>query len=125
MVTIDRPRPPAQDWVRHASGESFPSGHTTTAALGYGLLLLLLSPSVRSVAGRALLAVGLLGVAAGGLIVLTNSKTILEALGATTPVVATTCAVLAVVWVTGIVWAVRQERRSAVEQPREDVLVEA
>ena len=63
MVLVDRPRPPMQDWARYASGTSFPSGHTTTSALAYTLLLLLLAPSVRSGAGRAVLAIGLLGVA--------------------------------------------------------------
>ncbi len=71
------------------------------------------------------LAARVLGVAAGGLIVLTNTKTVLEAFGASGSVVAPACAVLAVTWVVGIVWAVRQERRVAVEQPREDVLVDA
>lgn len=51
-----------------------------------------------------------LGVAAGGLIVLTNSKTMAEAFGAPGAVVASLAAGLAVLWVTGIVWAVRQER---------------
>jgi undecaprenyl-diphosphatase len=63
MTLIDRPRPPMQDWTRFASGTSFPSGHTTTSALGYTLLLLLLAPSLRTQLGRAALAVGLLGVA--------------------------------------------------------------
>jgi uncharacterized membrane protein YfcA len=58
------------------------------------------------------LAARVLGVAAGGLIVLTNSKTIAEALGATGWTVAATCGVLAVLWVIGIVSAVRHERRS-------------
>lgn len=54
-----------------------------------------------------------LGVAAGGLIVVTNSRTILEALGAPGVVVAVVCALLAAVWIGGIVWAVRLERRTA------------
>ncbi|MFC5730130.1 MULTISPECIES: sulfite exporter TauE/SafE family protein [Nocardioides] len=53
-----------------------------------------------------------LGVAAGGLILLTNSKTVLESLGAPTATVALTALVLAVVWVVLIAWAVRQERRT-------------
>jgi membrane-associated phospholipid phosphatase len=63
MAVIDRPRPPRVDWVRFASGQSFPSGHTTTAALGYGLVLLLLVGSVRRPAAKAMLGVLLLGVA--------------------------------------------------------------
>jgi uncharacterized membrane protein YfcA len=54
-----------------------------------------------------------LGVAAGGLIILTNSKTILEALGATGMTVAVVAAAVAVVWVILIAWAVRQERSAA------------
>lgn len=53
-----------------------------------------------------------LGVAAGGLIVLTNSKTILEALGATGSTVGAAAAGLAAVWIAMIVWAVKQERLS-------------
>ncbi len=64
MILVDRPRPPIQDWARHVSGTSFPSGHSTSSALTYTLLLLLLAPSVRSGAGRAALAIGLLAVAA-------------------------------------------------------------
>nr|WP_055489634.1 phosphatase PAP2 family protein [Streptomyces sp. TP-A0356] len=40
MSLAARPRPAAQDWVTHASGWSFPSGHTTTAAITAGLLAL-------------------------------------------------------------------------------------
>lgn len=58
------------------------------------------------------LAARVLGVAAGGLIIVTNSKTIAEALGAGTSTVIAVAATLAVVWVVGIVVAVRQERYS-------------
>jgi uncharacterized protein len=50
-----------------------------------------------------------LGVAAGGLIVLTNSTTIAEALGASGLLVVAIASVVAVLWLTGIAWAVRQE----------------
>lgn len=64
------------------------------------------------------LAPRVLGVAAGGLILLTNSKTMLESLGASGMTVAGVAAVLAAAWVTLIVTAVRQERavRSADEE---------
>ncbi|MFE7520356.1 phosphatase PAP2 family protein [Streptomyces halstedii] len=42
MTAIARPRPPAQDWLTHASRWSFPSGHTTTSAMAAGLLVLAL-----------------------------------------------------------------------------------
>lgn len=58
------------------------------------------------------LAARVLGVAAGGLIVVTNSKTIAETFGATGSQVAVVCGLLAALWVAGIVWAVRQERIS-------------
>lgn len=56
------------------------------------------------------LAARVLGVAAGGLIILTNSKTILEAVGVPGIGVALTAAVVVVLWISGIVWAVTQER---------------
>ncbi len=56
------------------------------------------------------LAARVLGVAAGGLIVLTNSKTIAESFGASGGTVAGIAAVLFVVWVSMILSAVRQER---------------
>ncbi|WP_107767540.1 sulfite exporter TauE/SafE family protein [Nocardioides terrigena] len=56
------------------------------------------------------LAARVLGVAAGGLIVLTNTKTLLESLGAPGVVIALTAAVIFTLWVTGIAWAVKQER---------------
>ncbi|ANH37899.1 Sulfite exporter TauE/SafE [Nocardioides dokdonensis FR1436] len=59
-----------------------------------------------------IMAARVLGVAAGGLIVVTNSKTIAEAFGATGTQVALLAGTLAVLWISGIVWAVRQERIS-------------
>lgn len=58
------------------------------------------------------LAARVLGVGAGGLIVLTNAKTIAESLGASGGLVAVVCAGIAALWIGGIVWAVKQERRS-------------
>ena len=58
------------------------------------------------------LAARVLGVAAGGLIMLTNSKTLLEAVGVPGVGVAVTAAVIFVLWIAGIVWAVKQERLS-------------
>ncbi|MGA5089249.1 MULTISPECIES: phosphatase PAP2 family protein [unclassified Streptomyces] len=40
MALVARPRPPLTDWATHASGWAFPSGHTTTAALVAGLLII-------------------------------------------------------------------------------------
>jgi uncharacterized membrane protein YfcA len=53
-----------------------------------------------------------LGVAAGGLIILTNSKTILESLGATGWMVLVAASAIFVTWVLLIVWAVKQEREA-------------
>jgi membrane protein DedA with SNARE-associated domain/membrane-associated phospholipid phosphatase len=39
---VDRPRPPVEDWLVHASGASFPSGHSTHAAAAFGMLAVVL-----------------------------------------------------------------------------------
>ena len=62
-----------------------------------------------------------LGVAAGGLIILTNAKTILEALGANGGMVAVTAAAIFVAWIVLIAWAVKQER-VAREAPETEVV---
>jgi uncharacterized protein len=56
------------------------------------------------------MAARVLGVAAGGLIVLTNTKTIAESFGASSSAVIAIAALVFVAWVSLIVWAVRQER---------------
>jgi uncharacterized membrane protein YfcA len=66
-----------------------------------------------------------LGVAAGGLIILTNTKTIAEALGATGVTVALLAAVIAVAWISGITWAVVQERKARALARQEEALVGA
>ena len=71
------------------------------------------------------LAARVLGVAAGGLIVLTNSKTIAEAFGLAGVQVGILCGALAVAWVAGIVWAVNQERQARALEAQEDELVPA
>ena len=43
MEALHRARPPRVDWATAASGWSFPSGHTTTAALTAGLLVIALT----------------------------------------------------------------------------------
>ncbi|MGW1728643.1 phosphatase PAP2 family protein [Streptomyces sp. NPDC002306] len=40
MELVHRARPPHADWATHASGWSFPSGHSTTGALTAGLLII-------------------------------------------------------------------------------------
>lgn len=52
MELVSRPRPPLGQWATHASGWSFPSGHTTTAAVTAGLLmgaLLVRAPQFKTV----------------------------------------------------------------------------
>ncbi|MFJ9030146.1 phosphatase PAP2 family protein [Streptomyces sp. NPDC102274] len=39
LAAVARPRPPVADWLTHASGFAFPSGHTSTSALAAGLLI--------------------------------------------------------------------------------------
>jgi uncharacterized membrane protein YfcA len=53
-----------------------------------------------------------LGVSAGGLIVLTNAATVLDAVGVPGRAVAAVAAAVFVAWVALIGWAVRQERRA-------------
>lgn len=53
-----------------------------------------------------------LGVAAGGLIIVTNSKTLAETVGLEGGQVGAVAGVLIVAWISGIVWAVKQERRT-------------
>jgi undecaprenyl-diphosphatase len=47
LVAIGRSRPPVADWASSASGFALPSGHTTTATLGAGLLCLGLAQVLR------------------------------------------------------------------------------
>ena len=65
MTLIARPRPAQGDWAGAASGWSFPSGHTTTAALTAGLVILAIC--VRGPHGRLplCLAVGCWGALVG------------------------------------------------------------
>ncbi|MGW2635837.1 phosphatase PAP2 family protein [Streptomyces sp. NPDC001348] len=65
MELVARLRPPRYDWQTHASGWSYPSGHTTTAALTAGLLCL--AVWVRAPHGRVplCLAVGCWGASVG------------------------------------------------------------
>ncbi|GAA4924855.1 hypothetical protein EV188_102919 [Actinomycetospora succinea] len=66
-----------------------------------------------------LLAARVLGTAAGGLIILTNTRTLLNAFDVPTAVVTTVLVVLAVLWVAAIVVAVRSARRDrAVAEPK-------
>ncbi|MFD1663652.1 phosphatase PAP2 family protein [Streptomyces caeni] len=59
MTLAARPRPARRDWITHASGWSFPSGHTTTAAITAGLLAL--AVLARAPRGRAQLVAAALG----------------------------------------------------------------
>ncbi|MEU9920210.1 phosphatase PAP2 family protein [Streptomyces griseoluteus] len=65
MELARRPRPPYGDWATHASGWAFPSGHSTTAALTAGLLLV--AVSLRAPRGRTVLwlLIGCWGAAVG------------------------------------------------------------
>jgi len=68
------------------------------------------------------LAARVLGVAAGGLIVLTNLTTIVESVGGSGSMVLSVAVVVFVSWISLIVWAVRQERESrALERELEAV----
>lgn len=85
-----------------------------TAGVNYAFVAVLLAGGVFAAPLAAWLvkhlAARVLGVAAGGLILLTNSKTVLESLGASGGVVAAAASLLAVVWLSLIASAVAQER---------------
>ncbi|MFG2666724.1 phosphatase PAP2 family protein [Streptomyces sp. NPDC048387] len=65
MSVVARPRPPVGDWVAHASGWSFPSGHSTTAAMTAALAIAALSFGSRRGSRLAVAVIGLWGVAVG------------------------------------------------------------
>jgi uncharacterized membrane protein YfcA len=99
-----------------------------SAGINFGFVVALLAGGVIAAPLAAWLVKHLparvLGVAAGGLILVTNSKTVLESLGASGTTVGLTALVLAVVWVALIAWAVRQERRArALGLDKDDELV--
>ena len=66
-----------------------------------------------------------LAIAAGGIIILTNARTIALALGASTPVLTTILIGLAPVWVSLLVHVVRLERKSRREEAAEPVAADA
>lgn len=98
------------------------------AGINYGFVAALLAGGVVAAPLAAWLVKHLpgrvLGVAAGGLILLTNSKTVMESLGASGRYVALVAATIGLLWVTLVVAAVRQEREArALERERQPVAV--
>jgi undecaprenyl-diphosphatase len=65
MALLQRPRPPHADWATSAGGWAFPSGHTTTAALTAGLLMVALSLRAPRGATSLRLVIGCWGVLVG------------------------------------------------------------
>lgn len=65
----------------------------------------------------------ILGLGAGGLIVLTNAKTIADAVGVTDLQASVLLGSIAALWVIGIVWGIRQERIARSTAPADDELV--
>lgn len=65
MHGVHRPRPPREHWLAPASGYAFPSGHTTTATIGYGLMAALLALLTTSRRRRAALLFAAIVVALG------------------------------------------------------------
>ncbi len=89
-----------------------------SAGINYGFVAALLAGGVFAAPLAAWLvkhlAARVLGVAAGGLILLTNSNTVLDSLGASGATIAVAAGAMSLVWVALIVWAVRQERAAKV-----------
>ncbi|MET7920605.1 phosphatase PAP2 family protein [Streptomyces avermitilis] len=65
MSLIARPRPATAGWSTHASGWSFPSGHTTTSAITAGLLVLAVLARAPRGRGPLVVAIGCWGVLVG------------------------------------------------------------
>ncbi|MFE2283022.1 phosphatase PAP2 family protein [Streptomyces sp. NPDC059443] len=65
MALVARPRPAVADWAAHASGWSFPSGHTATAAMTAGLLAAALFLRGPRRPRTALVLIGVWGAAVG------------------------------------------------------------
>jgi undecaprenyl-diphosphatase len=63
--TIARARPPEQLWLAHPAGHAYPSGHTTTATLGYGIAAALLIAYRRNLRAVAISIAALLAAAVG------------------------------------------------------------
>jgi undecaprenyl-diphosphatase len=72
-LAVHRPRPPAADWLAHAAGWSYPSGHAAQAVAAWGILAVLLVRSTRG-GGR----VALLGAAVLVPLVVAASRVYLE-----------------------------------------------
>ncbi|MGH3363781.1 MAG: sulfite exporter TauE/SafE family protein [Nocardioidaceae bacterium] len=96
-----------------------------SAGINYGFVAALLAGGIFAAPLAAWLVKHLparvLGVAAGGLILLTNSQTVLESLGASGSTAALVASVIAFVWVALIVWAVKQERASRAQVSDEEL----
>lgn len=80
---VDRPRPPVADRLSTASGLAWPSGHTTSATLGWGLAALLcaLLLGSRNPARSAVLCGVVAGVLIGATRVLLRVHWVTDALG--------------------------------------------
>jgi membrane-associated phospholipid phosphatase len=63
--TVARARPPEQLWLAHPAGYAYPSGHTTTATLGYGIAAALLIAYRRNLRAVAISIAALLAAAVG------------------------------------------------------------
>lgn len=65
MEAVQRPRPTHADWATSAGGWAFPSGHTTTAALTAGLLIVAVSLRAPRGATSLRIVIGCWGVLVG------------------------------------------------------------
>ncbi|MFJ1864977.1 phosphatase PAP2 family protein [Streptomyces sp. NPDC088097] len=65
MILITRHRPPLADWATHATGWSFPSGHSSTGLMTAGLVIAALLLSGRRVPRVVLALIAVWGVAVG------------------------------------------------------------
>lgn len=62
---VARARPPEQVWLAHPVGYSYPSGHTTSAVIGYGLLAALAAGLMSRYRAALFAAAGIVAMAVG------------------------------------------------------------
>ncbi|MFK0236308.1 phosphatase PAP2 family protein [Streptomyces vinaceus] len=107
MSLVARQRPPVGDWAAHASGWSFPSGHTTTAAMTAALVIAALSLGSRRAPRIAVALIGAWGVAVGLTRVYLGVHWFTDVLAGW---------LFAVGWVCLVVWAYRRWAPSSAER---------
>ncbi|NES16984.1 MULTISPECIES: phosphatase PAP2 family protein [Micromonospora] len=111
--TIARPRPPRVEWIGPASGYAFPSGHTTIATLGAGVIAWALTRRWDDPLTRVVIWAG----AAGYALAVGWSRVWL---GVHWPTDVIGSWLLAIGWLTGVRWALSRGRAGGVARRAPD-----